>query len=477
MSTELNLEISQYSIEDLEVFFQLDKPFRKDVYAVTEIDAKMTEIRTLLLSTGHIAKHLKRDLIAFLQQGRDILVKHKTIKPKPHTSLPQNNQTSEDVPPAHYPAAPNAIATTTTTTTVNTTQYNPNDVFLQGKPLGGGGVAAPVSVSTGPPATTRIGELIDPKQSSFTYTQPSEFFPGLLNPLDTRTIRKCISVDTRFRKNPFNTNNTDYTLQLPNRLSKVISLELSSFEISPGTIPNISSNMQNNYVSVQIITSSSPANPYSQLFTVPNGYYTESTLIAKLNALLASTPTDTPYRFVEFVRDEATGLIQFRKKTTASGLQSIGLDFAIRGETGSVQNDYFARIGRLLGFTKSSETYTGSLSYTADSLANVFADIPYIYVSVQDYQNRSSYVFEPICTEIPMSEAILARCSFQYSETTSIQSRVEPMNIQSVPRKYFGPVDIQRFHIQLLDSYGKVLQIPKHRDYSFCLTVNTIYDM
>lgn len=462
MSTELNLDISQYSVEDLEVFFQLDKPFRKDVYEVTEIDAKMTEIRTILLSTGHIAKHLKRDLIVFLQKGRDILVQQKAIKPKPHTSLPQNNQLSEDVPPAHYPAGPNI-------------QYNPNDVLLQEKPLGGGGVAAPVTA--GPPITTRIGELIDPKQTSFTYTQPSEYFPGTLNPLDTRTIRKCISVDTRFRKNPFNTTNTDYTLQLPNRLSKVISLELSSFEISPGTIPNISSSMQNNYVSVQIITSSSPGSPYSQLFTVPDGYYTEIALIATLNTLLVETPTNTPYRFVEFVRDEATGRIQFQKKSTASGLQSIGLNFAIQGETGKIQNDYFARIGRLLGFTKPSGAYTGSLSYMADSLANVFADIPYIYVSVQDFQNRASYAFEPICTEVPMSEAILARCSFQYSETTSVQSRVEPMTIQSVPRKYFGPVDIQRLHIQLLDSYGKVLQIPKHRDYSFCLTVHTIYDM
>ena len=35
-------------------------------------------------------------------------------------------------------------------------------------------------------------------------------------------------------------------------------------------------------------------------------------------------------------------------------------------------------------------------------------------------------------------------------------------------RNFFGPVDIQKLHIQLLDEYGRNLNM-NNMDYSFCL--------
>jgi hypothetical protein len=49
-------------------------------------------------------------------------------------------------------------------------------------------------------------------------------------------------------------------------------------------------------------------------------------------------------------------------------------------------------------------------------------------------------------------------------------------NITSEPRKYFGPVDIQRLKIQIVDEYGKILNM-NNSNFSFCLNLKMLYDL
>jgi hypothetical protein len=35
----------------------------------------------------------------------------------------------------------------------------------------------------------------------------------------------------------------------------------------------------------------------------------------------------------------------------------------------------------------------------------------------------------------------------------------DALNIITTPRQYFGPVDIQKLQIQLLDAYGRILNL------------------
>ena len=46
----------------------------------------------------------------------------------------------------------------------------------------------------------------------------------------------------------------------------------------------------------------------------------------------------------------------------------------------------------------------------------------------------------------------------------------------SEPRKYFGPIDITKLQIKLLDAYGRVLDM-NGSDYSFRLLLHLIYDL
>ena len=47
---------------------------------------------------------------------------------------------------------------------------------------------------------------------------------------------------------------------------------------------------------------------------------------------------------------------------------------------------------------------------------------------------------------------------------------------QSVPRIYFGPVDLTKFHIKLIDEYGRPVDL-NNSDFSFTLVLDKIYDL
>jgi len=65
----MDLNIDNYSITDLENFFK----FQPKKYSLDEIEKREYEIREQLLSSGHINKKFKRDLITFLKEAKDRL--------------------------------------------------------------------------------------------------------------------------------------------------------------------------------------------------------------------------------------------------------------------------------------------------------------------------------------------------------------------------------------------------------------------
>jgi hypothetical protein len=56
---------------------------------------------------------------------------------------------------------------------------------------------------------------------------PSEFFPGVINPLKKRTIKKNLNIDTRFRENYFSSPSTNFNFALPIDFDNVLQLQLT----------------------------------------------------------------------------------------------------------------------------------------------------------------------------------------------------------------------------------------------------------
>ena len=459
--TDLDLNIDHYDIADLETFFHLTSP-----YTQNDVQQKEHEIRTLLLSSGHIAKHFQRDLILFLEEGKTQLLTQ-LVQEKAHTTIP----------PTYPPPVPHTY---------------------------------PV-----PPAQipTREQDVITRPRTEFQYQQSSDFFEGKLNPINTRILKQALSIDTRLYDQ--SKSNTEYILSLPNKISKVVSLECISFEITSQSLFNISASLGNHRIMMTIHTSKPttygtvdpslrpPILPapndgqptllkdppptsqqpvlqeniilpvetnkkaYVHTYIVPDGHYTIDTLLETLNAI-SKTVDDTPFVLLEWKQDPldskktivALNENEFRQYEET--IESVTMSLY---ETNVDVKQSFTSLGYLLGFT--NYVYQAQTNYMSNIPANVHAALPYFYLSIEDYQNRSIVSFPPAFSQMSMASSQLARISLNH--------KTNEVKMVSIPRKYFGPIDVNRLQIRLMDPYGKNVNI--HTNFSFCLLFDTLYDL
>jgi len=157
--------------------------------------------------------------------------------------------------------------------------------------------------------------------------------------------------------------------------------------------------------------------------------------------------------------------------TYASYINEIMLDFT-RDINGHVDIlPISSKIGWNLGFLK--HKYTGNTTYTSDTILEP-ASIRYIYLAIDDFNNSSNNHFISIFNKSILSPNILARISIKGSYFALLMEN--DYNIVSEPRKYFGPVDIQKLRIRLFDEHGRILQM-NNSNYSFCLNLKMLYDL
>jgi len=199
--TDLDLDLQNYSINDIERFFG----FRKNqTYNAEQVELKESSIREKLLSTGHIDKRFKRNLITFLTKAKDWLIYTKCPKKEAPSLIPPNYKLDTlDEPRSRIDSM------------------------------------------------TRERDLIQRKDAQYIYTNSSEYFKGTLNELDTRIVTKYLNIDTRFRPNFYNTSSSDFTIQLPEKLNKVVSMQMSAIEF-PQCYYGISSAYGNNTFKIKV---------------------------------------------------------------------------------------------------------------------------------------------------------------------------------------------------------------------------------
>jgi hypothetical protein len=431
----LDLDINNYSLKDLETFFRLKS---NSNYTSNDVELKEYQIREQLLKSGHIDKRFKRDLIEFLTTAKNQIINAK-CKPneKPPSSIYKNYK------------------------------LDPLDTPLSRVPL------------------SRETELIQRPETQYIYTNNSEYFPGVINPLNKRTITKCLNIDTKFRDSISTTNSSDFTIQLSTKLNKVVSMELAAIEL-PLTFYGISESNGNNFLYIRInhTTDEYDSLDAEKIFIIPDGNYNAVDLIHKINSIVSPKKDDDSllepdiiFSYLDFVLDitengSGSGkVIIHTVGEFANTINSITLDFTrdIHGTPDSA--NIATRIGWNLGFIK--PFYTGKIYYISDSVIES-KNTRYIYLSIDDFNKSSNNPFISIFNQSILNDDVLARISIKGSHLSLVMDN--DMTIVTEPRQYFGPVDIQRFRIRLFDEYGRILQM-NGSNFSFCLKLNLLYDL
>jgi hypothetical protein len=429
---QLDLNIDNYSIKDIENFLQIEP---NTTYTMTELTNKYNTIKEKI-NVSNIDLFRKFSLFQFLDKANDILIAAKLNNK--NQNLAQNESSL-------------------TKSIINNSSKDKN--------------------------------MITHPETQYNYTNPSDFFPGKLNPLNNRILSTYVIIDSRFRDNFNTTNSNDFYIYLPTRLTKVVSMQLSSFEF-PVSFYGISANYGNNFFSITVkYLNNNTELTEKRDFTVPDGNYNPFKFIQLVNDVICPKDEDgnilNPDDIFSYIvatldldedTSSGTGKVTFKTSGTfAVNIISFSLDFTRKSKT----TDCFetnlpitTRIGYNLGFLK--DKYEGTDLYISETIIEP-ATIRYVYLVIDDFNNNVNNNFIPAYfNSTTFSKSIIAKISVKGPYFSLLME--DDLNIITEPRKYFGPVDIQKLRITLLDDHGRILDMT-NANYSFCLIFKQLYDL
>ena len=419
MNFDLNIE--NYSKDELIEMFELPDNFDKNI-----VELKETKLRESILSNNEINKDTRMKTMNFLIQAKNIILNGSSSKK--NTPLQQK---IEDFYNSSYELKSSKLE-------------DSQEHMIQVR-------------------TDR------PYLSSF----PSEFFPGVINPLRKRTIKKNLNIDSKFRENYYTSSSTNYNVNLPINMNDVLQMQLAAIEL-PTSYYVISKQYGNNFCSLSVTDNSGN---HTEIINIPDGNYDQNTIIQIINNQLILS-TDSAIQNIVFTINLTSGV-------TGTGQIIVGLaDISFNNVTNlelNFQADRFGnddyntplplKFGWILGFRNG--IYTNNKNYVSEGVLDLTGS-KYMYLVVDDYTNNVNNGFYSAFNSSLLNKNILARISLQANTFNILQQN--NLNVLTTPREYFGPINLQNMTVQLLDDYGRIVDL-NNMDFSFCLTLTIVYDL
>jgi hypothetical protein len=411
MNFDLNIE--NYTRGELIEMFELPSNFDRNV-----VEIKEAKLRDKIINNSQINKDTKIQTVNFLTKAKNIILSE---------GKPQNKslqQKIEDFYNTSYELKSSKLE-------------DPSEHMVQVRPD-------------------------KPYLSSY----PSEFFPGVINPIKKRTIRKNLNIDTRFRDNYYSTASTNFNLQLPLNIDNVLQMQLSSIEL-PTSYYVVSKQYNNNYFTINV-------NGSTKVISIPDGNYTQNTIMNIINAELTSA--GAPFSSISFVVnliDTETGSCQTMVGPNGTGSVTL-LELNFQNDKVGIEDrgtPLPLKFGWNLGFRNGA--YVGNTNYVSEGIVDLSGP-RYFYLVVDDYNNNVNNNFYSAFNSSLLNKNIIARISLQANKFNILEQN--NLNIVTTPREYFGPINLTTMNVQLLDEYGRIVDL-NNMDYSFCLTLVTVYDL
>lgn len=267
------------------------------------------------------------------------------------------------------------------------------------------------------------------------------------------TKHKLINIDTRFREDYTNLDPVNFNVLLPERITDIRSIHVTNIEI-PMSFYNISKSLENNCFLVKKTGTNT-----SYAITIPDGQYDSTLLqVALTNAL-------SPFTDIGL-----TVSLDNNKCVFMNG-NNLTIYFTVDGSGNTIRANTKSNLGWLLGFRKTSYVLNNT-ALTAEGLVDLNGP-RYVYLAVDEFTrgNQSSFV-SPLQKSL-INKSTIARIAMDnsfYSFGTIMMANQMTGALISDKRSYTGKIDILKLNVQLLDEYGRNLNL-NGMDFSFCLEV------
>jgi hypothetical protein len=477
MATDLDLDINHYTISDIESFFQF-KP--KSKYSKSDVELRETEIRERFLSSGHINKKLKRDLLVFLKTAKQWLIEVKCEDNPTPTTIPKNYRLDTD----QYPRSQKA-------------SIRENDIIVR-----------------------EPNPYIDYRAT-----------PNHLNPIEKRVISRLLCIDTLFRPNYNKTKSTDFVYSLPETINNVISMKVVAAEI-PNMWYSFSSENKNNTFTIELFNVCATdhsgniiktvVNPslsvttydnYVFTITIPDGNYCSDSFDTMIKSILYNQTMDDngkhtiALRFINISTNLINTTVNIRANneimdSTASYTPPCAYDpnneyycpdfyFVVDFGQPDPNRPIYKNLGWMMGFRKSryivnrtnvklsySDNETNTITYigylSSESSFGSMSD-NYLFIEIDDYHNNfttDTVISMNNSTSSFIGKNILARITVSSGSNSIINNNAGDYIFRT--RDYFGPIKLEKMNIRLLNRFGDLVQLNQN-DYSFALEITQLY--
>ena len=411
MNFDLNIE--NYTRGELIEMFELPSNFERNIVEIKE--AKLID---KIVNNSQINKDTKIQTINFLTKAKNIILSEEKQENKPL------QQKIEDFYNSSYELKSSKLE-------------DPSEHMIQVRP-----------------------------DKPYLTSYPSEFFPGIINPIKKRTIRKNLNIDTRFRDNYYSTAASNFNIQLPLNIDNVLQMQLASIEL-PTSYYVVSKQYNNNYFNIVV-------NGENAIITIPDGNYTQTTIMDIINTQLELS--GAPFSYISFI-------VNLTNATNGSAETMVGpngtgvvtqLELNFQYDRNGIEDrgtPLPLKFGWNLGFRNG--IYSGITNYVSEGIIDLSGP-RYVYLVVDDYNNNVNNNFYSAFNNSVLNKNILARISLQANNFNILEQN--NLNIITTPREYFGPINLYAMNIQLLDEYGRIVDL-NNMDFSFCLTLINVYDL
>jgi hypothetical protein len=342
--------------------------------------------------------------------------------------------------------------------------------------------------------------IIEKHVTPYYYSNPSQAFDGVINPLERRITTNILSLDTEFRENFEFTNSNKATFILKNPLYNVISMKLISLEL-PRMWNTTTDVIGNNTMKIELYNM--PNYPNSiQTITIPNGHYTNEILISTINNIFQNTKNGLEYLKFDINGNTSKSLFYVNNSVLNPNANLIYdptsryysptfyyvLDFTpIVGV--QCHTDNFTTLGSYLGFDKFkyivniSNAYTDIISQVpsiqyqgyieSSSSAGINID-NYVFLYINDFnKNHNSNGIVSQTNESLTSDSIIGRIALPtFADTLIVNNNSDGVFKK---RDYYGQVRIRQLEVSLLNKHGKPLDM-FNNNYSLALEFETLYN-
>ena len=284
-------------------------------------------------------------------------------------------------------------------------------------------------------------------------TFPTETAPGILNRLRRRTNFVSLAMNTFFRDS-YSGSSTDCFFVLSYPLKHVVSMRLLSIEIPEGIYLLSNVNLTNRFYITEHNTGC------GGLIVVPEGCY-DAQLLASTIQQCIKFQIGTYDRFIVTI-DPINNRTRISNDTNKFNM------YFVTEQTNTYVN---RNLGWILGFR--NPDYKDSMCYLSEGLFNG-VPLDYMYFVVNDFNLSRSSNLIAVFNDSFIDKNILAKIPYS---NNNFQILFDGKNdVISPIRQYFGPIDLRKIGLQLLDKYGQTINL-NNMDFSFTLEIELAYDI